>query len=143
MNRASVQTAGGLNDSSQVETLWRGFAAVLVEMVDSPDPLLVGETTTYTIRVTNQGTAPDSNVRVRVSFPQNIQPVSVSGVTQGQMQGNLVSFAVLPTLAPKQVAVWSIKAKAIAQGDGRVSAEVDTQVLGGRPVTEIESTQVY
>ena len=143
VNRASVQTAEGLNDSSQAETVWRGFAAVLVEMVDDPDPLLVGEMTTYTIRVTNQGTAPDNQVAIRVNFPNNIQPMSAGGVTQGQVQGNQVNFAVLPTIAPKQVAIWTIQAKATGQGDGRVSAEIDTEVLGGRPVTEIESTQVY
>lgn len=143
VNQASVQTAGGLSDSAQAETLWRGFAAVLVEMVDSPDPLLVGETTTYTIRVTNQGTAPDRKVAIRVNFPENIQPVSAGGITQGQVQGNQVNFGVLPTISAKQVATWTIQAKAIGQGDGRVSAEVDTEVLRGRPVTEIESTQVY
>ena len=143
VNRASVQTAGGLSGSSQAQTLWRGFAAVLVEMVDSSDPLLVGETTTYTIKVTNQGTAPDGKVAVRVNFPQNIQPVSAGGVTQGQVQGSEVVFGVLPTIAAKQVATWTIQAKAVGKGDGRISAQVDTEVLRGRPVSEIESTQVY
>lgn len=143
VNNVTVSTSEGLTDSAQAETLWRGFAAVLVEMVDSPDPLLVGETTTYTIRVTNQGTAPDSNVQVRVQFPDNIQPISASGVTQGQVQGNQVVFAGLQTITAKQVATWKIQAKATNQGDGRVNAFVDSAVLKGRPVTEVESTQVY
>ena len=54
VNHASVNSADGLSDASQAQTIWRGFAAVLVEMVDDPDPLLVGESTTYTLRVTNQ-----------------------------------------------------------------------------------------
>jgi len=143
VNHASVSTAGGLTDSAQAQTLWRGFAAVLVEMVDSPDPLLIGDSTTYTLRVTNQGTAPDSNVQVRVQFPDNIQPVSANGETQGQVQGSQVVFGALTTIAPKQVATWTIQAKAISQGDGRVNAFVDSAVLKGRPVTEVESTQVY
>ena len=143
VNNATVSTAEGLTDSAQAQTLWRGFAAVLVEMVDNPDPLLVGDSTTYTIRVTNQGTAPDSNVQVRVQFPDNIQPVSASGVTQGQVQGNQVVFGALGTIAPKQVATWTIQAKATGQGDGRVNAFVDSAILKGRPVTEVESTQVY
>jgi len=143
VNRASVRTAGGLSDDAQAQTEWRGFAAILVEMVDSSDPLQVGESTSYKIRVTNQGTAPDQDVSVRVRFPDNIQPISAGGVTQGQIQGSDVVFAVLPTIAAKQVADWTIQAKSTGKGDGRVSASVDSKILGGRPVTEIESTQVY
>lgn len=143
VNRATVRTAGGLSDDAQAETLWRGFAAVLVELVDAPDPILVGDENTYTIRVTNQGTAPDSQVTVRVNFPENVQPTSAGGATQGQIQGSDVVFGVLPTIAAKQVATWTIKARGTAKGDGRITCSVDTAILGGRPVTEIESTQVY
>ncbi|MBL6765918.1 MAG: DUF11 domain-containing protein [Verrucomicrobiae bacterium] len=143
VNTASVRTAEGVNAKAEAATLWRGFAAVLVEMVDDPDPLLVGDTVRYTLRVTNQGTAPDSNLRVNVKFPSNIQPVSVSGVTPGKVSGDTVALETLDTIAAKQVASWVIEAKATGKGDGRVVAEINTEILKGRPVAEVESTQVY
>lgn len=143
VNNVSVSSAEGLTDASQAQTLWRGFAAVLVEMVDSPDPLLVGESTTYTLKVTNQGTAEDRNVRVVVKFPQQLTPTAAGGQTAGTIQGSNVVFAPLESIGPKQVATWTIKAKAAAVGDGRVTAEITTALLKTRPVMEIEATQVY
>ena len=143
VNKAAVSTSNGLSDSAEAQTLWRGFAAVLVEMVDSPDPLLVGESTTYTLKVTNQGTAADQDVRIVVNFPPQITPQAAAGITAGQIQGNRVVFAPLASIEAKQVATWTIKANAAAVGDGRVAAEITTKLLNSRPVTEVEATQVY
>ena len=143
VNTATVSSAEGLSDRAEAKTLWRGFAAVLVEMVDSPDPLLVGESTTYTLKVTNQGTAADRDVSIVVNFPPQISPTDVAGATQGTITGNRVVFAPLASIGPKQEAIWTIKAKAAAVGDGRVAAEITTELLKGRPVTEVEATQVY
>jgi uncharacterized repeat protein (TIGR01451 family) len=143
VNRAGVTSAEGPSDKAEAQTLWRGFAAVLVEMVDDPDPLLVGESTTYTLKVTNQGTAEDRDVKVVVKFPAQITPTAASGITQGGIEGSIVTFAPLASIAPKQVATWTIRAKAAAVGDGRVSAEITTALLNSRPVTEVEATQVY
>ena len=123
--------------------MWRGFAAVLIEMMDDPDPLLIGETTTYTLRVTNQGTAGDRNVRAVVNFPPQIQPVSAAGVTQGTVRGQQVFLSALPNLEAKQTATWTIQARAVSTGDARITADVTTELLKERPVTEVEATQVY
>ena len=53
-NAATVVAAGGLRDSAEACTLWIGVAAVLLEVVDDPDPIQADEQNTYTIRVTNQ-----------------------------------------------------------------------------------------
>ncbi|MBG86919.1 MAG: hypothetical protein CMO80_08475 [Verrucomicrobiales bacterium] len=138
-----VARSGDLSDRAQAQTLWRGFAAVLVEMVDNPDPLLIGESTTYTLKVTNQGTAEDRDVNAVIRFPAQVTPTAAGGVTQGTIAGNTVTFAPLASIAAKQVATWTIKAKAASVGDARVSAEITTALLKGRPVTEVEATQVY
>jgi hypothetical protein len=48
-----------------------GVSALLLEKGDDPDPIEVGEETTYYVRVTNQGTTDDTNVKVVVSFRKN------------------------------------------------------------------------
>ena len=57
----------------------QGVSAILVEVVDDPDPIQVGEQTTYTVRVTNQGGGMDlRDVAVKAVLPAGIDPVSAS-----------------------------------------------------------------
>ena len=82
-------------------------------------------------------------MKVIVKFPAQITPTGASGQTAGTIQGKNVVFAPLASIGPKQVATWTIRAKAAAVGDGRVTAEITTALLKDRPVMEIEATQVY
>ena len=57
-NQASAASGNyGLFDSDDACTEWKGYPAS-ARSDRQPDPLLVGEETTYVIQVTNQGTAP-------------------------------------------------------------------------------------
>ena len=141
-NEVEVTSAEGLTDSAKTCTLWRGYPAVLLEVIDTEDPLLTGETTTYVIRVTNQGTADDTNVTIIARFPNEISPVSASGDSTGRVAGKTVTFAPYPVIKPKKVVEWRIKAKAEVVGDSRLTLEMDTGLLK-TPVTEEESTHVY
>lgn len=141
-NRVSANSQEGLTASSEACTLWKGQAAILIEVVDNPDPILVGESTTYTIRVTNQGTADDTNVKIVANFGKEIDPTSAAGETAGSVSGKTVSFAPVARLAPKQVVQWTISAKGVSTGDHRMKTELTSDVLTS-PVTEEESTHVY
>lgn len=139
-NNVSVSTKEGLKESSQACTLWKGVAAILLETKDDPDPLQVGESTTYTIRVTNQGTADDTNVKVVAKFAKEIDPASAS--TGGTISGKTVSFAPIARLAPKQSVTYTISAKAVSVGDHRLNVDLTSDILA-EPVTHEESTHVY
>ena len=88
-NQVTVSVGGGVRDTATACTLWKGIAAVLLEVVDDPDPIEVGENTTYTIRVTNQGFADIHNVKLNVSFDDQVAPVSSA---QGTVSGRAVTF---------------------------------------------------
>jgi uncharacterized repeat protein (TIGR01451 family) len=139
-NTVAATAAGGLRDSAQACTLWRGVPALLIEVVDDPDPIQVGETATYTIRVTNQGTADDNNVTIVANFPKETTPTSASA--GGTVTGQTVRFQAVPTLAPKQSITYTIKAKGNQAGDSRLKVLLTSDLLKS-PVTEEESTQVY
>jgi uncharacterized repeat protein (TIGR01451 family) len=117
-----------------------GVSALLLECVDDPDPISVGENTTYTIRVTNQGTADDTNIRIVVEFPAEITPTSASN--GGKVEGKRVTFPVYPRLAPKAAFTYTIQAKGEKTGDARISV-VRTSTDIPAPTTEEESTRVY
>ena len=61
-NSVTVATPEGLTGESRACTVWRGYAGLLLEMIDTVDPIQVGEMTDYVITITNQGTADDTNI---------------------------------------------------------------------------------
>lgn len=138
-NTAVVTTATGERQEAKACTKWLGVSALLLEVVDDPDPLLIDETTTYTIRVMNQGTADVKNLGLTANFSKQLEPVSAD---KGAVSGNSVKFDVVPSIAPKQTLTFTIKAKAVNVGDGRVKVSMSSDMLE-TPVTKEESTRVY
>ena len=138
-NGAAVRSNEGLTKSADACTLWKGVSALLIEVVDDPDPIQKGEKVTYTIRVTNQGTIEDTNIEVTAAFPAQVKPLSSP---QGTVTGNNVSFPAYPRLAPKASFVYTITAEGAEVGIGIVTVKrrsTDIPVW----VTEEESTRTY
>jgi uncharacterized repeat protein (TIGR01451 family) len=141
-NAVAVRSAEGLSGNAQACTLWKGIAAMLLEMVDTVDPIQIGEATSYVVTITNQGTADDTNVKVVVKFPAGITPVSASGETAGRIEGSTVTFAAAARIAPKQALRWTINAKGAQAGDQRTTANYTSDLIK-EPVNKEESTHVY
>lgn len=119
-----------------------GIPAVLLEVVDIEDPIEVGKNQTYVIDVTNQGTAPDSNIRLTFKLEDSQDYVSGTGPTAVTANGRTITTAPLPTLAPKAKATYRIVVKANKAGDVRFSTSLVTDQIT-RPVEETESTNQY
>jgi len=136
---AATATAGSLSDSTQACTTWKGVAGVLLEMVDDPDPVQVGETVTYTIKVTNQGFADIHNIGMTAQYGDEVDPVSSP---QGAVDGKTVKFPVISVLEPKKVATYTVTAKGVKAGDHRTKAILTADELRA-PVVKEESTTVY
>jgi uncharacterized repeat protein (TIGR01451 family) len=141
-NSVTVATAEGLTGESRACTVWKGYAGLLLEMIDTVDPIQVGEMTDYVITITNQGTADDTNITTVMQFPAEVQPLSASGDTAGRVEGQTVTFAPFPRLAPKQAIRWTIRAKGVAPGDARTKCYYTSDLI--KPaVAKEESTHVY
>ena len=142
-NEVSAASAEyGLSGAAEACTQWRGYPALLIEVIDTDDPLLAGEETTYVIQITNQGTAPDRDVALDVALPSNLEVVSAAGATEGTISGRDISFEPYPVIGPKEIIEFRVVAKAVAEGDARFKAEMKSELLK-TPVPEEESTQVY
>ena len=121
----------------------QGIPAILLDAVDTEDPIQVGKMEKFRVVVTNQGTAPDSHIVLKIDFEKNFDYVSSSGPTQAKAESSkAVEFASLVSLAPGQKATWEIVAKATDEGDHRASIHVKSDSIE-RPVEKIESTRVY
>lgn len=120
----------------------KGVPAILLECVDDPDPIEVGGNVTYTITVTNQGTAVGTNITVQCKLPPEQEFVSANGPTNGSAEGRNVTFAPLATLAPKAAAVYKVTVKGTGVGDVRFGVELRSDQIES-PVMETESTHIY
>ncbi len=118
-----------------------GRPAILLEVVDT-DLIEVGSGETYTITVTNQGTAPGTNIIIVAEIPGEQQYVSSTGATNGTLRGNTLTFAPLASLAPKAVATWKVNIKALKAGDIRFLVRMNSDQLTS-PVQETEATNQY
>lgn len=141
----AVTTRSGLSAATQACTMWQGLPALLLDVTDTIDPLVVGGSNTFTIRVTNQGTAAAKKVFVAARLPAEIAAKSTAGDTVGKIDPDdvgVVFFTPHERLEPGQTIEWTITTKSVKAGDARTIVQLHAEHLG-RPVTEEESTRVY
>ena len=126
------------------ETTIKGIPAVLLEVQDEPDPVEVGGETTYTITVTNQGSAVGTNIRIECTVPAEEDFVSAAGPINApaEISGKTIRFAPLPALSPKARAVWKVKVRGLKENDVRFKTVMLSDQTTS-PVEETESTHIY
>jgi uncharacterized repeat protein (TIGR01451 family) len=127
------------NATTSCTTRVVGISAILLEKSDDPDPVAIGDTTTYTVKVTNQGSADDSNVQVVVTIADELVPIST---TEGTIAGQTVTLPVVPKLGAKEAVTYKIVAKGVKAGDGHTRFTLSSDVLRS-PINAEESTTVY
>jgi uncharacterized repeat protein (TIGR01451 family) len=129
--------------TTSCETMLKGIPGILLEVIDISDPIEIGQTETYIITATNQGSAVDTNIRITCMLEEGMQYVSSSGPTTASVEGNTIKFAPLASLDSKAKAEWRVMVKASGEGDMRFKTTMDSDQLGQRPVEELEATTFY
>lgn len=140
-NTVKALTANGLEASDSVTTDWLAVPGVTISITDQKDPIRVGEPTTYTIRVRNQGDFEPVSGTVTVTFNDSIKPTAVAGDAQGKIEGQTVTFP-RTTLEPGKDTNLSIIAKGGKIGPGRAVLNFSADFLSD-PVINQETTNVY
>lgn len=139
---ATAEAAGATTAPSSCATTIVGIPAILLEVVDLEDPIEVGKEVTYEIKVTNQGTAPGTNIRLVCTLPTAQEFVSGTGFMPVSAQADTLTLDAIPVLAPKAVASWRVVVKATQAADARFKVELRGDQFA-LPITEDESTQQY
>lgn len=141
-NKVFVDDCEGCTASAEACTRWIGRPAINVCIEESEGPICVGEPVTYTIRVINQGSEEDGNLKVVVNFPKEIVPVSSAGPTPGQVNGQTVTFAPVQVVGPRQALVFRVTGQAReSTPDSRIKVEVSSDSIK-TPITQEESVVV-
>jgi len=141
-NTATAQARCAETVTVSKDTNLTGISAILVEAIDVSDPLEVGQDQTYIITVTNQGSAPGTNIKLVCQLEDQMEFVSATGLTGGKAEGKTVTFAPLASLGAKGKAVWQVVVKAKDAADVRFRINVTSDQLT-RPVEESESSNFY
>ena len=133
--------AGGTAESRCV-TRVDGIPAILLEAADLEDPIPVGKDVVYEIKVTNQGSAVGTNLKLTCTLPDSEEFLSATGPTEAKADNLNVTMATLPELAPKAVAVWRVTVRALRPDDARFKAFIRSDQFNP-PIQKDEATHLY
>ena len=141
-NKARVTNCCDITRWAKLVTQVKGMVGVLLEAVDHCDALCLGENVTYTVRVTNQGTAPLHNVKIDASVSAHMVPQSAGGPAAGVIQGRKITFPAVAVVPVGGNVTYTIVAKGVQSGDARLRVSLNATELT-KPVNEEESTTFY
>lgn len=144
-NRATVTCAEGAraDDEACLEVI--GPANPLsISVTDSRDPVSPGNDCLYEVRVKNNNSEPDRQVKLTVTAPPEMGPIDLG--TQGQgvtftIQGSTVVFSPLNELRAGETVIYKVNMKAVKAGTARVQAQA-TSVANPNAVTGEATTTV-
>jgi hypothetical protein len=129
--------------ASRCETQVFGLPAVLLEVVDLNDPVMVGDDVVYLIRVLNQGTIPLTNIKIVAGTEDGQRFLSGDGASVVVLsEGELITPELIPQLDPGQEVAWRITVKAEQAGDLRFNVGLHADQFG-RVIMETEATFQY
>ena len=91
------------------------MSALLLEVVDTEDPVEVGAETSYVIVVRNQGTVAATNIRIEALVPEQMDIIRVTGATDHQKDGRRIIFQPL-TLQARTDARYLVYVRGFSPG---------------------------
>jgi uncharacterized repeat protein (TIGR01451 family) len=138
-NVASVTSTEGASDEATVDITVLAAAGASLVILDSDDPIAVGEQTTYTVTVTNQGDERSlTNVGLTVVIPSQF---TILSAVDGTIAGQRVDFD-LGEIGVGGEETVTITVQADIAGDVVASATLDYAEFG-QQITDEEGTTIY
>jgi uncharacterized repeat protein (TIGR01451 family) len=141
-HKATAVGARGLRAEAEKMTRVEGLAALMVEMVDTEDPIEVGGNTAYEVTITNTGSKTEENIKLVASIPDKMQFAGAQGPVRYHEEGKTVVFESLEKLAPRANAIFRLNVKALDAGTVRFKIQVTSANLTD-PVIKMEATRIY
>lgn len=111
---------------------------------DQTDPVQLGNDTTYQINVSNPGATADSNVQLAVTLGPQMSPLAtgIAGPSNYRIDGNVVTFAPVASLAAGTTLTYRVPARAVQAGTAQISANV-TSANSPSPISSQETTTIF
>ncbi len=141
-HKASAVGARGLKAESELTTRVEGLSAIMLELVDTEDPIEVGADTTYEVRITNTGSKAETDIKLVAVVPEKMEFKGAQGPVHYREDGKTIVFEPVEKLAPRADAFFKITCKAQQPGTVRFKIQVTSTNLV-EPVTKEEPTRIY
>jgi uncharacterized repeat protein (TIGR01451 family) len=141
-HKASAVGARGLCAESELTTRVEGLSALMLEMVDTEDPIEVGSETAYEVRITNTGSKVETDIKLVATIPDKMEFKGATGPARFHEEGKMIVFEPLEKLAPKADAIFRINVKALDPGTVRFKIQMTSTNLT-EPVIKMEATRIY
>ncbi len=141
--RAYARADSNLESRAQVETVFEEMTGPTLEIDKSADPIEIGSTITYKLRVINQGDGAANNVSLTVLVPDEMAIVTDILNPNARVEGQKATFSQV-LLAKKGTVEFTLELKALKPGEVRLLAElICDQLRKGGPIQVEESTTIY
>ncbi|MBS0210441.1 MAG: DUF11 domain-containing protein [Planctomycetes bacterium] len=142
-NRIEAQVVGDgdLRTVASASTQVLAMADLAMDVSDTPGPIPVGDTVTYTVRVRNRGTKSAEEVEVVAYFSDGLEATQVEGGLH-QIEAGNVTFRPIATLAANGETIYKITAKSAKEGNHQMRVELSCKSTGAR-LTHQLSTLFY
>jgi uncharacterized repeat protein (TIGR01451 family) len=141
-HHVTVVGARGLKAEADKLTRVEGISALMVEMVDTEDPVEVGGDTAYEVRITNTGSKTETDIKLVAVVPDKEDFKDAQGPVHARAEGKTIVFDPIEKLAPHADAILRINVKAREQGTVYFKILVTSTNLV-QPVEKSESTRIY
>jgi uncharacterized repeat protein (TIGR01451 family) len=142
IHHATTAGARGLKAEADCKTKVEGLSAILLEVVDTEDPIEVGTDTSYEVRITNTGSKTETNLKLSCVVPEQMQFKAAQGPVKYAEHGKEIVFEPIAKLAPRADAIFRLTVKGIAPANVRFKAQITSDTLV-EPVIEMEATRIY
>jgi uncharacterized repeat protein (TIGR01451 family) len=139
---AVSSSARGLKATGELLTRVEGLSALMVEMVDTDDPIEVNSDTSYEVRITNTGSKVENDIKLVATVPDKMEFKTAQSVVPYHVEGKTVVFDAIERLAPKADAIVRINVKALEAGTAYFKIQV-TSANVVEPVIKTEATRIY
>jgi uncharacterized repeat protein (TIGR01451 family) len=141
-HKAGAVGARGLRAEAELGSRVEGLSALLLEMVDTEDPIEVNSDTAYEVRITNTGSKVENDIKLIATIPDKMEFKGAQGPARFREEGKLIVFEPLEKLAPRADAIFRINVKATEAGTVRFKIQMTSQNLV-EPVIKMEATRIY
>jgi uncharacterized repeat protein (TIGR01451 family) len=141
-HKASAVGARGLRAEAELTTRVEGLSALLLEMVDTEDPIEVNGDTAYEVRITNTGSKTETDIKLVATVPDKMEFKNAQGPVRYHTEGKTIVFDPFEKLAPRADAIFRINVKALDPGTVRFKIQVTSTNLVD-PVIKMEATRIY
>ncbi len=141
-HKASAVGARGLCAESELSTRVEGLSALMLEMVDTDDPIEVSSETAYEVRITNTGSKVETDIKLVATIPDKMEFKGATGPARFHEEGKTIVFEPIEKLAPKADAIFRLNVKAVEAGTVRFKIQMTSTNLT-EPVIKMEATRIY